>query len=44
MKLLNKTIYYNNYIYKVVDFDKKHYYIRKLFIDNTFLKKIILKV
>ena len=35
MKLLNKTIYYNNYIYKVVNFDEKHYHISKLLIDNT---------
>ena len=35
MKLLNKTIYYNNYIYKVVNFDEKNYHISKLLIDNT---------
>ena len=35
MELLNKIIYYNNYIYKVVNFDEKHYYINKLMIDNT---------
>ena len=35
MELLNKIIYYNNYMYKVVNFDEKHYYINKLMIDNT---------
>ena len=37
MELLNNIIYYKNYIYKVVNFDEKNYYINKLIIDNTLI-------
>ena len=35
MQLQNKIIYYNKYLYRVVNFDDKHYYINKLIVDNT---------
>ena len=34
MELINKIIYYDKYIYKVVNFDEKFYYINKLLTDN----------
>ena len=37
MEILNKIIHYNKYIYKVVNFDKKYYYLNALLIDNDLI-------
>jgi len=37
MELLNKFIYYNKFIYKIVDINKNNYYINKLLVDNELL-------